>query len=312
MRVIVTGGSGLIGRALLEVLAPRDGLRDDLRHDEVIVLSRDPVRAASQFARQPHVRVVGWDGRSADGWGHLVSRDCALVNLAGASPAHWRWTPRHKARIRESRLRAIAAVAQAITHYGPPGVLVQASASGYYGDRGDELLDESSPPGTGFRAAVCQEIEATVAALSVPRCCVLRTGIVLGTHAGALPPLLRFARLGGRQLGSGRQWMPWVHRTDVARAIQFLIEREACSGPYNVSAPTAATNRELLLAARRVLRRPGIFSLPVEALRALLGEMASVVLDSERMTPQRLPASGFDFVYPDLDAALRHLLRERR
>ena len=299
MRVIITGGTGLIGRALVEQLTAQAY--------EVIVLSRDSARAARQFQRQPCVRAVGWDGCSGEGWGRLITADSAIVNLAGTNPAHWRWTTRYKARIRESRLHAVAAVLDAIARYGPPEALAQASASGYYGDRDDETLTESSPPGEGFRAKVCQEVEEAVAAAPTRRI-ILRPGIILARDAGAFPSLRLFARMMGRQMGDGRQWIPWVHLQDVARAIAFLIERKTLAGPFNVSAPVPTTNREFLQAARHILGRPGVFTLSAPLLRAALGEEASVVLDSQRMLPQRLLASGFTFDYPDLDQALRRLL----
>jgi uncharacterized protein len=299
MRIIITGGTGLIGRSLVGLLAPQGF--------EVIVLSRDPRRATSQFAPE-NEQTVGWDGRTAIGWGHLITAECAIVNLAGASPAHWRWTSRYKAHIRESRLRAVDAVLQAIARHGPPEALIQASASGYYGDRGDEALTEMSPPGQRFRAEVCREVEAAVAHANT-RCCIIRPGIVLARDAGAFPPLLLFTRMLGRQLGDGKQWIPWVHIRDVARAIQFLIEQRALSGPFNVSAPSPATNRDVLRAVRHVLRRPSVVPFPATILRALLGEEASVVLDSQRMLPQRLLESGFSFAYPRLDQALHQLLR---
>lgn len=302
MRVIVTGGTGLIGQSLVEVL---------MRHGyEVIVVSRDPVLAAQTFRRRGlSVRAVGWDGRTAQGWGELIGAESALVNLAGASPAHWRWTNSYKARILESRLRAGEAVMQAIEQYGPPEVLVQASAAGYYGDRGQDILAEASAPGAGFRAETCQAWEESTAHTTVRRC-VLRTGIVLDTHVGALPPLLLFARLMGSRLGDGRQWIPWMHKRDVARAIQFLIEDQALSGPFNLCAPQPATNQVFLRVARRLLKRFPVFPLPAFALRLLLGEMSSVVLDSEHMLPRRLMEAGFAWDYPELDTALRHLLRE--
>ncbi len=305
MRTIITGGTGLIGQSLVEVLI-------DHGH-EVIVLSRDPVAAAQIFGQQRlrNVRVVGWDGRTAQGWGELLSAECALINLTGASPAHWRWTRSYKTLILESRLHAGEAVLQAIERYGPPAVLVQASAAGYYGDREQEILTEASPPGQGFRAEVCRAWEDATAHATVRRC-VLRTGIVLDACVGALPSLLLFARLMGSRLGDGGQWIPWMHRHDVARAIQFLIEHPEQSGPFNLCAPEPTTNHEFLRVARRLLKRPPLFTLPAPTLRVLLGEMSSVVLDSERLLPQRLLEARFVYDYPDLDEALHHLLHRER
>ena len=301
MRVIITGGTGLIGRSLITLLARQDY--------EIVVLSRDPAQAAQMFQQQglKTIRAVGWDARTAQGWGELITGESAIVNLAGASPAHWRWTPAYRARILESRLRAGAAVMQAIERYGPPGVLVQASAAGYYGDQGQQIVTELSPPGQGFRAQVCQAWEASTAQATTRRC-ILRAGIVLDTHVGAFPPLLRFARLLGSRLGDGQQWIPWIHREDVARAIQFLIEQPALSGPFNLCAPEPATNRDFIRAVQRVLKRFPIFPVPALALRVLLGELSNVMLDSQRLLPQRLMKANFQFNYPQLEQALRHLL----
>ncbi len=302
MRVIITGGTGLIGRSLVQVLA-RDGY-------EVVVLSRNPTLAVQMFHRQglTNIQTVGWDARTAEGWGELVSRESAIINLAGASPAHWRWTRVYRARILESRLRAGEAVMQAIERYGPPEVLLQASAAGYYGDRGPALLTEASTSGQSFRAQVCRAWEASTARASTRRC-ILRTGLVLDTHEGAFPPLLHFAQLLGSRLGNGQQWIPWMHKEDTARAIQFLLEQRMLSGPFNLCAPEAVTNEELLCVVRRILRRFPLFPLPAFALRMLLGELSTVVLDSQRLLPQRLMEANFRFGYPRLDQALRHLLR---
>jgi hypothetical protein len=198
---------------------------------------------------------------------------------------------------------------QAMERYGSPEVLVQASASGYYGDRGQELLTETSLPGQGFRAKVCQEWEASTAQASTRRC-LIRTGLVLDTNAGAFPPLLQFARLLGCQIGNGRQWIPWIHRVDAARAIQFLLEQRTLSGPFNLCAPTAVPNREFLRAVQRVLKRPPLFPLPAFVLQTLLGELATVMLDSQHLVPERLMEATFPFVYPQLERALCNLLLE--
>ena len=303
MRVIITGGTGLIGRALVHLLASQSY--------EIIVLSRHPEQAAQLFSHRkwPTVQAVGWDATSARGWGAFITGESAIVNLAGATPAHWRWTRAYRARILESRLRAGQAVMQAIERYGPPAVLVQASASGYYGDRGAEVLTETSLPGQGFRARVCQEWEASTAQVST-RCCIIRTGLVLDTHAGAFPPLLQFARLLGSQIGNGRQWIPWIHRVDAARAIQFLLEERTLCGPFNLCAPEGVTNRAFLRAVGHILKRPSLFPLPAPVLQTLLGELATVMLDSQHLVPERLTKADFQFLYPQLEPALRNLLRE--
>lgn len=304
MRVIIPGGTGLIGRSLVALLT-----QDDY---EIIIVSRQPALAAQKFRQQglTNVQMVGWDAQTTHGWGELVTKDSAIINLAGASPAHWRWTQAYRARILQSRLHAGQAVMQAIERYGPPTVLVQASASGYYGDRGQELLTEASLPGQGFRAMVCQEWEASTVRVQTRRCLV-RTGLVLDLHEGAFPSLLHFACLFGRQVGDGQQWIPWIHKADVARAIQFLLKHQELVGPFNLCAPEAVTNREFLSLVRQMVKRLPLFPLPAFVLRALLGELSTVVLDSQHLLPQRLTEANFQFAYPRLEQALHHLLREK-
>ncbi len=298
MRVIITGGSGTIGSSLIDVLCEGDF--------QVIVLTRNPERVTAQFASK-HVQAVRWDARSSEGWGHLITPDTAIVNLAGESPAHWRWTAAHKRRVLDSRINASQAVMQAIRQYGSPQVVIQASASGYYGDRGDEILAESSAPGAGFRADVCKQWEAVTESVEARRC-VIRTGIALYRHGGAFPPLLRLAQWGGKRLGSGDQWIPWIHLRDVARTIRFLIEEDALSGVFNVSAPTPVTNRTFIALLSRMIRRPALLTIPAAALKLALGEMADVVLASQRMLPRRLEAAGFQFQFPDLESAVIDLV----
>lgn len=304
MRVIILGGTGLIGRSLVACLASEDY--------EIIVVSRHPTSALQSFQQQglTKVRVVGWDAQSAQGWGELINKESAIVNLAGATPAHWHWTQKYRKRILESRLRAGQAVMQAIKIYGPPEVLVQASAAGYYGDRGQELITEASSPGQGFRARVCQEWEASTADAQT-RLCVVRTGLVLDTDEGAFPPLLHFAQLLGSQIGNGQQWIPWIHKVDVAKALQFLLEQRTLSGPFNLCAPYAATNQDFLRTVRHVLRRIPVFPLPAFALQLLLGELATVVLDSQHLLPEHLMEARFQFEYPHLNQALYHLLQKK-
>ncbi len=301
MRVIITGGTGLIGKALIGVLAERG--------HEVVVLSRDPAQAQQQLRGSGlrGVRMVGWDAQTAQGWGSLISRESAVVNLAGASPAHWHWTKAYRQRILESRLRAGQALMQAVEQYRAPGVLVQASAAGYYGDCGQEFLTEESAPGQGFRAEVCQVWEASTLHIKT-RHCILRTGFVFDSHAGIFPSFLLFARMSGKRLGSGRQWMPWMHISDVASAITFLLEQPTLSGPFNLCAPELITNRDFLGQVGQVLKRPGLLPIPALALKATLGELSTVVLDSQRLLPQRLTDADFSFGYPRLDLALQQLL----
>ncbi len=306
MRVIITGGTGLIGRALAASLAA-DG-------HEVIVLSRAPERAASLPAG---VRAERWDGVSAAGWGGLADGDVpggvAIVNLAGENLGEGRWTAERKARFLTSRLNAGQAVVEAIRAAGTkPAVLIQSSAVGYYGPHGDEPVTERTSAGADYLGRLAVQWEASTQeaeALGVRRP-VIRTGVVLSARSGALPRLmLPFRFFAGGPLGSGRQWIPWIHLDDEVRAIRFLIERPEASGPFNLCAPNPVTNREMAQTLGRVLGRPAFFPVPALALRLMLGKMATVVLDGQRELPQRLLDLGFTFRFPNLQPALKDLVR---
>ena len=300
MRVIITGGTGLIGRALAADLI-NDG-------HETIVLSRRPERATRLPAQ---VRVERWDARTAQGWGSLADGADAIVNLAGASIAQ-RWTAGRKRRIRESRLNAGRAVVQAVELASvKPRVMIQASGAGYYGPRGDEEIVEQEPAGSDFLGQLAIEWEASTAPverLGVRRT-VIRSGVVLSTEGGAFPPMLLQSRLFlGGPLGSGRQWLPWIHIADEVRAIRFLIENESAQGPFNLVAPNPLTSAEFNRVLGRVMRRPAFMPVPAFALRLLAGEMSTVLLDGQRAVPRRLLDLGFTFRFPNAAEALRDLL----
>ena len=305
MRIVITGGSGLIGKALARDLALEGG---GAGHD-VVVLTRDPDRVGTLPAG---VRAARWDGRTSQGWVSLLDTDSAIVHLAGESVAQGRWTAEKKRRIRDSRLVSGEAVMQAI-RAAPvrPRLLIQSSAVGYYGGHGDEVIPEETPPGRDFLATLCQEWEASTAeaeSLGVRRT-VARTGIVLARDGGALPVMsLPFRMMIGGPLGDGRQWFPWIHVDDEVGALRFLLEREDARGPFNLTAPHPVTNRELTRALARVLRRPGFLPAPGFALRLALGEFAESMLQSQRVVPARLLAAGYVFRRPELEPALRDLL----
>jgi uncharacterized protein (TIGR01777 family) len=219
------------------------------------------------------------------------------VHLAGANLASHRWTPAYKRLILSSRVdtsRALGRIFTALT--APPPVLVAASATGYYGDRGNELLTEASRPGTGFLPEVCQAWEAATSPLAA-RVVQLRFGVILTARGGALPRLLGPFRLGlGGRLGSGRQWMSWVSLGDAVAAIRFAITEPQLSGAFNTTSPYPVTNAEFTYALGRILHRPTLFRVPSLVLRAALGEMAQdALLASTRAVPERLAAAGFLF-----------------
>ncbi len=310
MRVIITGGTGLIGRNLAASLVNN--------HHEVIVLSRHPKQAVGL---PTGVQVVGWDARTAQGWGQLADGADAIVNLAGESiggagliPA--RWTDARKQRILQSRLDAAHAVVQAVEAAAhKPRVVVQASAVGYYGATGDNLITETHAVGNDFLAQVCVQWENASAPLDDMgvRRVVIRTGLVLSPDEGVLPRLmLPFRFFAGGALGSGQQWYPWIHCDDVTRAIRFLIARDDATGSFNLTAPDPLTNHDFSRILGRVMHRPAILPVPAFALRLALGEMATLVLDGQRALPQKLSESGFSFRFTELAAALRDLLQAQQ
>ncbi|HEX3525876.1 MAG TPA: TIGR01777 family oxidoreductase [Thermoanaerobaculia bacterium] len=301
MRVVITGGSGLIGSALARELG---GAGQD-----VVVLTRDAGKAGALPAG---VRAVQWDGRTAAGWGSLLDGDTVLVHLAGESIASGRWTEDRKRRIRDSRVGSGKAVLQAIREAAvKPRALLQGSAVGYYGPHGDEVIREDAAPGDDFLAGVCKEWEASTAeaeALGVRRA-ILRTGVVLAREGGALPKMtLPFKLMAGGPLGNGRQWFPWIHLADEVGAIRFLAESTEATGPFNLTAPNPVTNRELAGILASVLHRPGFMPAPGFALRLALGEMADMLLNGQRVVPSRLQELGYRFKYPGAEPALRGLL----
>jgi len=309
MRVIITGGSGLIGRALAASLAADN--------HEVIILSRN---AQSVRSLPKGARAEQWDGRTATGWGRLADGADAIVNLAGESIAgesllpilFKRWTSKRKRRILESRTNAGQAVLQAIeAAKRKPGVLIQSSAVGYYGTLRDEELTEEAYPGNDFLARVCWDWEVSTSQAEVMnvRRVVTRSGLVMSAAGGILPlMLLPFKFFVGGRLGSGRQWFSWIHIADEVSAIRFLIENPNAKGPFNLTAPQTLTNAQFSKVIGRVMRRPSFFPTPGFALRLPMGEKATIALDGQRPVPKRLLDMGFKFQFPEAEPALRDLL----
>jgi uncharacterized protein (TIGR01777 family) len=282
---------------------------------EVIVLSRSPEQATGL---PDGVRVVGWDARTAAGWGHLADGAGAIVNLAGASIAGEgffpsRWTEENRRIIRESRLNSSRAVVEAVAQAEhKPGVLIQASGVGYYGFHGDELLTEEAAPGDDwgarFTAEEWEPSSSPVEQMGVRRI-IARTGVVLSTEEGALPRLLLPFRLFvGGPMGNGKQWYSWISLQDEARALRFLIETEEARGAFNLTAPDPVTNGELAKLIGKVMGRPSWFPLPGFAMRLVFGEVAEVVLQGQRAIPRRLLDMGFEFDFPTAQASLQDLL----
>jgi uncharacterized protein (TIGR01777 family) len=297
--IVIAGGTGLIGSALSRYLvaAQRD----------VLVLSRNP-----EMARlEPGVRVAAWDGRSPSQVRPYVEEAAAVVNLIGAGIADKRWSAARKRLIRSSRVDSGVALTEAVlTAKARPVVIMQASGVGYYGAHGDETVDESTPPGDDFLARVCVAWEASTASVQDVgvRHIAARTGVVLTANGGALSRLLRVFRFGlGGQLGSGRQWFPWIHIDDQVAAMAHLLGAPQ-SGPFNLTAPFPVTNREFTTALGRALGRPTPWVVPGAALKLGLGEMAHSVLTGQKAVPGRLLESGFKFEFERLDPALEDIV----
>ncbi len=302
MRILITGGAGLLGRALAKSLTG-DG-------HVVIALSRHPeqVRGLPAGASAAH-----WDGRTTAGWAHLADGVDAIFNMAGANIGARRWTPERLQTLRESRIHAGTAVVQAVelaTH--KPGVVFQSSGIGYYGDRGDDPVTEEVGPGTDVIARLAVEWEASTALVENwgVRRVVTRSAPVLTTAGGFLPPIAQAVRfcLGGR-LGSGRQWVPWVHIEDQVRALRFLLDSPNLHGPFNLVALDQCRNRDFVRALGRVLHRPTPWVIPAPVLRLLFGQRSMLFLTGQRAFPHELLAAGFVFRFPKLQGALENLFR---
>lgn len=301
MKVALTGSSGLVGAALTRALAAAG-------HRVVRFVRPKSPPAPDALRWDPATGQI--DPAAAEGLD-------ALVHLAGENIAGGRWTAARKARIRDSRVTATRLLCEALAKLSrPPRVLVCASAIGYYGNRGDQVMREESAPGSDFLAEVCRawELAAEPVIHKGIRVVHLRFGVILSPAGGALRKMLLPFRLGlGGRLGSGRQYMSWVSIDDAIGAIQHALGADSLRGPVNVVAPRAVTNLEFTKTLGRVLSRPTLFPMPAAAARLAFGEMAeALLLSSTRVEPARLRASGYQFRHPDLEGALRHLLGKNR
>jgi uncharacterized protein len=300
MRIVLTGGTGLLGKALSRACVAAG--------DEVVVLSRT-ARAA-----QDGVTVVPWSaGSDIDGWADAVDGVDAVVNLAGASIAGARWSNARKVVLWDSRMHATRALAAAVQRAGaPPAVVVSASAVGYYGSRGDEPLTEASAPGSDFLARLCMAWERAAETMTTERTTVafLRSGLVLSRDGGALPRIAMPFKVGaGGPLGDGTQYMPWIHINDWVAIVRRVITTRA-GGAWNLTGPDPVTNADFSQTLASVLHRPSLLPAPAFALRLALGEMAdALLLASQRALPTRALDEGFVFTYPTVHDALHAIYR---
>jgi uncharacterized protein (TIGR01777 family) len=293
MRTLITGATGLVGRALLP------------RLESAVVLTRDPVRAGGRLGP---VEAQAWNPESGPPPLAALRHVDVVFNLAGEPVAGGRWTAERRRRIRDSRVLGTCHLVAAIAELERrPRVLVSASAVGYYGDRGDEELDEGSAVGRGFLARVCAdwEREALAATRLGLRVVCLRTGIVLAPGGGALARMLKPFRMGlGGPLGSGRQWMPWVHIEDLVGLLLHAGRSDRLSGPMNGVGPRPSTNTEFARALGRALHRPAVLPVPRWLLRAAFGQMSEILTASQRVFPRVAQRSGYVFKHAELDCAL--------
>jgi uncharacterized protein len=311
MRIVIAGGTGFLGGPLAEVYAEEG-------HDVRVLTRGLPVGESRHDPGTgvPGVNRVGWkpDGQSGP-WASALDGADAVINLAGAGIADQRWTPQRKAELRDSRIVPTRSLVAAMASVGtPPPVLVSSSAAGYYGASGDEPKTEAAPPGGDFLAHLCEdwEAEARRAERASTRVVPIRTGVVLERTGGALAKMITPFRLfAGGRMGSGRQYLSWIHRIDWVELVRWIVETPAATGPINATAPMPVTNREFARALGRALHRPSLVPAPGFALKLALGEMAEpLLLTGARILPARAQALGFHFRYPEVDLAFRGIFGE--
>ncbi|HEX7998469.1 MAG TPA: TIGR01777 family oxidoreductase [Pyrinomonadaceae bacterium] len=299
MKILVTGASGLVGTALLPALKAAG-------HEVYRLVRSAADRAANGINWNPSEGTI--DAASLEGME-------AAIHLAGENIAEGRWTDEKKRRIRESRVKGTRLLSETLAGLEQkPHTLLSASATGFYGDRGDELLTEQSASGKDFLAEVCREWELATqpAAQSGMRVVNLRFGVILSAEGGALKKMLTPFKLGvGGKIGSGRQYMSWIGIDDAVGAILFALETETLRGPVNVVSPQPVTNLEFTKTLGRVLSRPTIFSVPEFAARLAFGEVAdALLLSSTRVVPLRLKEAGYQFKYPELELVMHHIVSD--
>jgi hypothetical protein len=303
-RIVVTGATGLIGRAVVSALQARG--------DQVIALSRDEQKARRQLGTD--VEAIAWaDPLTSRPPETALANSDGVIHLFGEAISQ-RWSDEVKRRIRDSRVlgtRNLVAGLLEVAEAQRPRVLVSQSAVGYYGPRGDEALTESASPGNDFLAEIVEawEAEAQAAEDLGMRVVLTRTGVVLAAHGGALAKMLPPFKLGlGGPVGSGRQFISWIQMADVVGGLLYVLDHDTASGPVNLTAPNPVTNRDFSTALGRALHRPAVMPVPAVAIKLLYGEMAEIVLEGQRAIPRRLTELGYPFQFTDAEAALKDAL----
>lgn len=296
MRVLITGGSGFIGQALTRALLARG--------DQVVIVSRTPERVRTQAGLA-----------CVSGLMRVQGVIDAVVNLAGAPIVGRRWTDARKQLLRDSRIDTTQALVDWMRRSdAPPSTLISGSAIGYYGSHRDEVLDESAAVDVGFPHELCRDWEQ--AALEAGdlgvRVCVIRTGVVLG-QGGALAKMLPAFRMGmGGPIGNGEQWMSWIHLDDEVGAILYLLDNPSLQGPFNLTAPEPVTNEVFSRTLAGALKRPAFTRVPATMMKLLLGEASELLVEGQRVVPRNLNTAGYVFKYPQLQAALKDVLKSTR
>ena len=304
MKIVLTGATGFVGVKLVERLQSLD--------HQIVVLARDPQKATRQFPKEffPNLEIIGYDPLKLGDWAEAIAGSNAVINLAGEPLAGVRWTDKRKQEIRDSRILTTKILVEAIAKADvKPEVLISGSAIGFYGTSLDKSFDEYSDGGQDFLANVCKDWEAAadrVTDLGV-RLVKLRTGIVLGM-GGAIAKMLPIFQVGGGgKIGSGKQWFSWIHRDDLVNLILFALTNSQIVGVLNATAPQPVTNDDFTIAFAKAIKRPAFLPVPAAALILLFGESAIVLLDGQRVLPQKAEINKFAFSYPDIDSALAQI-----